>query len=96
LKSVIDAAKLELGCCVCGFKRSAAALEYHHVDPSTKTFGLSRAWSKAACDLPAEASKCVILCANCHAEQTRDRLHDEAIATAPRPTLIINFGKKLA
>jgi hypothetical protein len=56
-------------CGVCGYDKYAGALEFHHVDPSTKAFGLStagvtRSLEKARC----EAAKCVLLCANCHAE----------------------------
>jgi transposase len=58
------------GCCqLCGYARSVAALEFHHVDPTTKSFGLAVGGltrSIAACR--AEARKCVLLCSNCHAE----------------------------
>ncbi len=49
----------------CGYERATAALEFHHRDPRTKDFQISyggvsreRLWS--------EASKCDLLCANCH------------------------------
>ena len=56
-------------CMLCGYDRSFGALQFHHVDPATKRFaisgdGITRALSKAR----EEASKCVLLCANCHAE----------------------------
>ena len=58
------------GCCIlCGYDRYDGALQFHHVDPSTKSFALSvqgvaRSLEKAR----AEAAKCVLICANCHAE----------------------------
>jgi 5-methylcytosine-specific restriction endonuclease McrA len=58
------------GCCkLCGYDRSVVALQFHHVNPATKEFhialgGVSRSLKRAR----AEASKCVLLCANCHAE----------------------------
>ena len=58
------------GCCVlCGFDEHPAALQFHHLDPSSKSFqlgegGLTRSITK----LRAEAEKCVLLCANCHAQ----------------------------
>ena len=62
---------LEAGgaCAMCGYDACAAALQFHHLDPSTKRFdvgsrGLTRSWEA----LRAEAAKCVLLCANCHAE----------------------------
>lgn len=56
-------------CILCGYSRSMAALQFHHRDPTTKAFGLSasgvtRKWE----DVLAEAEKCDLLCANCHAE----------------------------
>jgi transposase len=56
-------------CRLCGYDGCAAALEFHHVDPATKQFALSaegvtRSLRAARC----EAAKCVLLCANCHAE----------------------------
>ena len=62
---------LEAGgrCELCGYDQCDAALQFHHVDRTTKSFaisavGVTRAISKAR----EEASKCVLLCANCHAE----------------------------
>jgi transposase len=58
------------GCCaLCGYLDSVGALHFHHVDPATKSFsvssvGITRSLAKAR----AEAAKCVLLCARCHAE----------------------------
>ena len=58
------------GCCVlCGYDRFPGALQFHHLDPAQKSFGLgvqgvARSLEKAR----AEAAKCVLMCANCHAE----------------------------
>lgn len=58
------------GCCViCGYSRCVAALQFHHLDPSTKRFALSLKGVARSIDVVrAEAAKCVLLCANCHAE----------------------------
>lgn len=58
------------GACVrCGYRGSPAALQFHHVDPATKRFSISRSGiSRALASARAEAAKCVLLCANCHAE----------------------------
>ena len=55
-------------CCICGFDAFQEALEFHHIDPSTKSFGLtdSNAVTKALEKQLEEARKCVLLCANCH------------------------------
>jgi transposase len=56
-------------CVVCGYRRCKRALQFHHLDPRTKEFhlghgGITRSLARSR----AEASKCVLLCANCHAE----------------------------
>jgi hypothetical protein len=58
------------GCCVlCGYARHPAVLQFHHLDPGTKVFGLgSRGLGRAWATLRAEAAKCVLLCPTCHAE----------------------------
>jgi 5-methylcytosine-specific restriction endonuclease McrA len=56
-------------CAVCGYDRYAGALEFHHLDPAAKCFGLSvRGVTRSLADLREEAAKCMLLCANCHAE----------------------------
>lgn len=56
-------------CILCGYGRCVAALQFHHVDPATKRFGLgSRGLAQAIDTLREEVKKCVLLCANCHAE----------------------------
>ncbi len=56
-------------CQICGYAKSIRALTFHHRNPSEKDFGLSdrgltRSWEKTK----NEIKKCVLLCANCHAE----------------------------
>jgi hypothetical protein len=55
-------------CAVCGYNRCIVNLHFHHVDPSTKSFALSVASGKGLAKLRAEATKCVLVCANCHGE----------------------------
>ncbi len=59
------------GCCTaCGYRRNFAALTWHHQDPSLKAFALDvRCMSnRSEADVRMEIAKCVLLCANCHAE----------------------------
>jgi transposase-like protein len=56
-------------CILCGYDRFPGALHFHHLDPAQKSFavslqGVTRSLEKAR----AEAAKCVLMCANCHAE----------------------------
>jgi hypothetical protein len=52
----------------CGYNKCIRALEFHHLNPSEKDFGLSRCLTKNVKLLKAEADKCILLCSNCHAE----------------------------
>lgn len=55
-------------CRICGFDGHQSALQFHHLDPSTKAFQLSqRGITRGIGRMRAEARKCVLLCANCHA-----------------------------
>jgi DNA-binding transcriptional ArsR family regulator len=56
-------------CVVCGYSRWLGALQFHHVDPGSKEFHLAqRGHSRSIARSRAEIRKCVLLCANCHAE----------------------------
>jgi transposase len=56
-------------CVLCGYGELPAALEFHHLDPSTKRFGIgSRGLARNMEALRAEAAKCVLLCTRCHVE----------------------------
>lgn len=56
-------------CSVCGYRRCMQALEFHHRDPARKEFSLGHlGHTRSIAATRAEASKCVLLCANCHAE----------------------------
>jgi transposase len=56
-------------CLLCGYHRCISALQFHHLDPETKRFAMaSRGLARSLDAVRAEAAKCVLLCANCHAE----------------------------
>jgi hypothetical protein len=56
-------------CLLCGYDSCQAALHFHHVDPSTKSFGLAgRGITRAIDEVRREAEKCILVCSNCHAE----------------------------
>lgn len=56
-------------CLLCGYSRHVGALEFHHLDPADKEFSLGHAGlTRSLASARAEASKCALLCANCHAE----------------------------
>ena len=55
----------------CGYGKYQGALHFHHIDPSQKKFPISDAVSSGKYsqeEVEAEIKKCVLVCANCHAE----------------------------
>lgn len=56
-------------CKHCTYKKSLAALEFHHLDPTEKEFNLSKMGSKCWEAIKTELDKCILLCANCHREE---------------------------
>lgn len=58
------------GCSRCGYHKNLAALEFHHINPTTKSIILktgSLTNRKKELVLE-EIKKCILLCANCHRE----------------------------
>jgi hypothetical protein len=60
-------------CEICGYDKCISALEFHHLDPTQKDFGISqngitRSWEKVKIEL----DKCIMVCSNCHRE-----IHEE-------------------
>ena len=53
---------------MCGYSRCIVNLQFHHVDPTRKSFRMSMCAGKALATDQAEARKCVLVCANCHGE----------------------------
>ncbi len=57
-------------CQRCGYKTCIEALDFHHLDPREKEFGISasgmtRSWER----IKTELNKCIMICANCHREE---------------------------
>jgi len=66
--------KLGGKCERCGYDGHPAALQFHHKDPTNKTFQLNsnKLLTK---DRNKEVKKCILLCANCHSiEHTNKEL----------------------
>lgn len=53
------------GCILCGYKKCMAALEFHHTGDD-KEFTVSKL--NTLTSVKREASKCIVVCANCHRE----------------------------
>jgi transposase-like protein len=56
-------------CVACGYRDCLGVLQFHHIDPTTKKFHLGREGVARSIERAREeARKCILLCANCHAE----------------------------
>ena len=67
--------RASLACAICGFSHPAV-IDFHHVDPNTKTASVhvlvgNRRYAAAR----EEIKKCVPLCANCHRVHHHDEHH---------------------
>ena len=64
-KQKMNELKSKMKCVSCGDERRGC-LQFHHVEPSSKSFQVTTN-KMGSPDLANELSKCVCLCANCHA-----------------------------
>lgn len=55
-------------CEICGYDKCIDALEFHHLDPTEKEYGLSNGDTVSFEKMKEEADKCILVCANCHRE----------------------------
>lgn len=60
-------------CQICGYNKCVRSLQFHHLDPNEKDFGISGG-TKSFEKLKPELDKCILVCANCHCE-----IHDGLI-----------------
>lgn len=56
-------------CEKCGYDKCIGALEFHHLDPAQKDFGIGSKGNTLKLDImKKEADKCILVCSNCHKE----------------------------
>lgn len=55
-------------CKKCGYDKCIAALDFHHLDPSTKDDDFSKKCEKDWDTMKSKIEGCILLCANCHRE----------------------------
>ena len=69
IKDEIQKLKLSNGCSICGYKKSARALTYHHTSDN-KEHNVSRMCTQGRSlkNIFEEISKCICVCMNCHLE----------------------------
>ena len=68
-KNKIELVKYKGGKCeICGYDKCIDALEFHHLNPETKSFGIGNGDIRSLKRLKEEADKCIMVCSNCHKE----------------------------
>ena len=77
-QKLIKRIKLKFGCSVCGYNKCADALHYHHVVKEDKQKEISTMAQYSSKAIKEEIRKCVIYCANCHAEHHYNERKDTA------------------
>ena len=59
-------------CEICGFNEHPKAIDFHHINPKEKSFGIGKFINGRQCNkenkslVKKEIDKCMCLCANCH------------------------------
>lgn len=75
-------------CCqICTYNKCNQVLELHHIDSDEKDFHMSQMNRQSWDKIKIEASKCILLCANCHRE-----VHANV---TPLPTVFQRFDENL-
>jgi hypothetical protein len=78
-------------CIECGCKE---ALEFDHIDPSTKSFNIAAGYTKPKEILLEEVAKCQLLCNKCHVEKTKkDSKFRPKSCAGGRPLKYKNLGE---
>ena len=56
-------------CQICGYDKCIGALEFHHLNPLEKEFGIGQDGITRSLEKnKEEVDKCILVCANCHRE----------------------------
>ena len=73
-------------CQVCGYDKCIEALEFHHLDPRQKDFGISyKGYTRSWARVKEEVDKCALLCANCHREVHAGKLQLPQVTVVEKP-----------
>lgn len=56
-------------CEICGYDKCISALDFHHLNPDEKDFGIGeKGYTRSVEKNKEEVNKCILVCANCHRE----------------------------
>jgi DNA-binding CsgD family transcriptional regulator len=55
-------------CEICGYDKCSWSMDFHHIDPNEKDFGIGSGDCKCWDKVKIELDKCMLVCKNCHYE----------------------------
>lgn len=55
-------------CAKCEYSKYYGAFHFHHLNPETKRWDWTKLRLRSWSDIYSELDRCILLCANCHAE----------------------------
>ena len=64
-------------CVKCSYDKCVEALHFHHLEPEHKDFTVGGSYNRKWEVIEKELDKCILLCANCHAETHSSSLNVE-------------------
>ena len=69
--------KIKRGCDICGYNTFGGSLDFHHIDPQTKTMRIeAKHFVSNSKKIKKELDKCILVCKNCHYELHNLLLHN--------------------
>ena len=90
-----DAVLYKGGKCIrCGYNKSNAALDFHHVDRTQKDKNWVSLKRKPLEQLKNELDKCELLCKNCHAVVDKESVSHSATRLKPRKLACLEYKTK--
>ena len=79
-------------CEICGYDKCDAALEFHHLNPEEKDFGIAyKGYTRSFKKCKEEVDKCILVCANCHRE-----IHENDPQRQEKKEFVIQHAKPLS
>lgn len=85
IKAYVQNLKIERGCDICGYRKCARALHFHHTDPGGKESEVHVLVKNGWRSTLLEIEKCQLLCANCHFEIEEDKDHKNPSTHSANP-----------
>lgn len=91
-KRIINGVK-DFGCALCGYAKTSAAIDFHHVVDDKRFEISSHRGSFSEQSLREEINKCIRVCANCHREIHAGLISEKKVMKAYRKQQHLGIGQ---